>query len=68
MTRFNLRLAGVALASLITAPALAQSGVASGFEMPAGARVTPMNLNPPGIEGKVYNDGTTEAPMPALRE
>jgi hypothetical protein len=68
MTRFTVRLAGFALASLVAAPALAQTGVASGFTMPPGARMTPMNLNPPGIEGKVYHDGTTEAPMPALRE
>lgn len=53
-----------AVATLIAAPALAQ---------PFGSDIVPepgrvygaMGLNPPGMTGAIYNDGTTEAPPPS---
>jgi hypothetical protein len=52
-----------ALASLVASPAIAQH-FASPAESIPGEVYPAMNLNPPGVTGTIYNDGTIEAPPP----
>jgi len=64
MNRIASIAARAALASLIASPAVAQVFASPAEPMP-GQVYPAMNLNPPGIGGKIYNDGTTEVPAPA---